>query len=236
VIVAIHQPNYAPWLGYFAKIARADIFIFLDDAQYTKNSYINRVQIDGSGSPRWLTLPVRYRFGDPVNRVLPAGHDWAHSHLDTLRTYYRRAPEFATVWPLLEEAYRMLPASNLAAVNQSLIEALASRIGVSSRFHRASDLDPEKTSRADDRIIALVRGFGGGASYLSGRGGAAYQDPRKFRDAGIELRYLSFSPPRYGQGHDGFVEGLSIIDALFNLGWKRVRDMISVPHEAGASD
>ena len=80
MIVAIHQPNYAPWLGYFAKMARADVFVFLDDVQYTKNSYINRVQIDAGGTARWLTVPVSFSFRDPINRVRAANENWPRAH------------------------------------------------------------------------------------------------------------------------------------------------------------
>ena len=71
MIVAIHQPNYIPWLGFFYKIAKSDIFIFLDDVQYTKNSFINRNKIKTSQGSIWLTLPVRNkgRFGQLIREV-----------------------------------------------------------------------------------------------------------------------------------------------------------------------
>lgn len=226
MIVAIHQPNYAPWLGYFAKMARADVFVLLDDAQYSKNSYINRVQIDAGGKPRWLTVPVSYRFGDPINRVRVANENWPRGHCDTLKTLYCDAPAFDAVWPWLAERYAALPAGDLAAGNAALIAALAERLGIKPALKRASELAAGE-AKGDDRLIALVQACGKGATYLSGRGGDKYQDPVKFAAAGIALVYSDFAHPTYDQGHAGFVSGLSILDALFRLGWERTAGLVA---------
>ena len=79
----------------------------------------------------------------------------------------------------------------------------------------------------DDRLVALVRACGEGASYLSGRGGAKYQDPGKFSAAGIPLVYTDFVHPIYDQGRADFVSGLSIFDALFHLGWERTAALVA---------
>jgi len=226
MIVAIHQPNYAPWLGYFAKMARADVFVLLDDAQYTKNSYINRVQVDAGGAARWLTVPVSYRFGDPIGRVRAANENWPRAHCDTLRTLYAGAPFFAAVWPWLAERYAALPALDLAASNQALIAALAERLGIRTALRRASELGVGD-AKGDDRLIALVQACGMGAAYLSGRGGDKYQDPAKFAAAGVALVYSDFAQSAYEQGHEGFVSGLSVLDALFRLGWERTAVLVA---------
>ena len=226
MIVAIHQPNYAPWLGYFAKMARADVFVFLDDVQYTKNSYINRVQIDAGGTARWLTVPVSFSFGDPINRVRAANENWPRAHCDTLRTHYAGAPAFKAVWPWVVECYSALPAGDLAASNIALIVALAAKLGIGADLRKSSALDTSK-AKGDDRLIAIVKSCGSGAAYLSGRGGDKYQDPEKFAQAGIDLSYSDFSHPVYEQGHADFVSGLSILDALFRLGWERTAGLVA---------
>jgi hypothetical protein len=226
MIVAIHQPNYAPWLGYFAKMARADVFVLLDDAQYTKNSYINRVQIDAGGQARWLTVPVSYSFGDPINRVRTANENWPRAHGDTLRTHYAEAPAFRSVWPWLAERYAALPAANLAACNAALIAAIAERLGLGARLRNASELGAGD-AKADDRLIALVKACGEGATYLSGRGGDKYQDPAKFAAAGVRLAYSDFAHPVYEQGHAEFLPGLSVLDAAFRIGWERTADLLA---------
>jgi len=225
-VVAIHQPNYAPWLGYFAKMAMADIFVFLDDAQYSKNNYINRVQVMGGAGPRWLTVPVSHRFGDPILAVRPARPGWARAHLDSLRGFYRDAPAFAAVWPEVEAAYRALPEGSLADSNIALVEALARLLGIRARFRRSSEIDTGGAP-GDQRLAQLVQALAPGGCYLSGRGGARYQDPETFRRAGVGLRYTGFVHPDYDQGGRMFVPGLSVLDAAFRLGWARTGALVT---------
>jgi ribosomal protein S18 acetylase RimI-like enzyme len=225
VTVAIHQPNYVPWLGYFAKMARSDVFVFLDDVQFSKNSYINRVQIDGSGSPRWLTVPVTYKFGDPINRVRASGSGWPRAHLDTLKTYYAKAASFGVVWDWLGDILPVVDSGNLAAANETFIRAIAQRLGLRCAFRRASEFDNGGRT-GDDRLIALLKAAGPSVSYLSGKGGGNYQDPAKFERASIGLGYVDFVHPTYDQGHE-FLPGLSILDALFRVGFERTAALLA---------
>ncbi len=215
--VAIHQPNYLPWLGYFHKIARADVFVFLDDVQYSKGGYINRVQILSPKGPRWLTVPVSAHLGDPINGVALSKARWAASHLDTLRGMYSAAPCFNGVWPDVCRLLESVPASNLAAVNMHLVQALAGLLGLNCEFRRSSGM--ELSSDSDDRLVEIVSLAAPGGAYLSGKGGARYQDPAKFKAAGLGFAYLGFEHPVYGQGVEPFQAGLSVLDAVFCLGW-----------------
>lgn len=223
-VVAIHQPNYLPWLGYFRKIARADTFVFLDDVQFSKGSYINRVQVLAGKSAKWLSVPVTASIALQINQTQIAKADWRADHLARLQAYYRTAPAFATVFPGLEEMFASAQGDTIAAVNESLIRALAGRIGLDTVFVRSSDLGHETLS-ADERLAALVSDLGGTA-YLSGGGGAKYQDPATFAAAGIALAFndLDFAP--YDQRRDAFVAGLSILDCLFWTGFENTARLV----------
>ncbi len=216
--IAIHQPNYLPWLGYFAKMARADVFVFLDDVQFSKQSYINRVQILGNDGARWLTIPVRVSLGQAINEVRPAKADWVRAHLDTLRGFYKTAPSFKSVWPDINALYGRLSDDDLASSNRRLIEEIATRLGLSPNFYASSEF-ATGTAEADERLIEIVRTIAVNGTYLSGKGGANYQDPAKFAQAGVALDYVEFEHPRYTQYSKEFVAGLSILDAVFHLGW-----------------
>lgn len=232
-VVAIHQPNYAPWLGYFVKIARADVFFFLDDVQYSKNSYINRVQVDAGGKARWLTLPVSYSFGDPINRVRLASEDWRKSHLDILGSLYRGAAAWRDVWPWLASVYEAHSDNDLAATNEALVTAIAEKLKLKCQFRRSSSVETGDM-HGEDRLIALLRSCGRGVSYLSGKGGANYQSEAKFQEAGISLVYSDFAPAPYPQGHPEFLPGLSIYDALFRLGFEKTAALVA-PEAAKAA-
>lgn len=224
MIVAIHQPNYLPWLGYFAKIARADAFIFLDDVQFSKGSYTNRVQIARGGKPAWLTLPVRHSFGDNIHAVKIARDDWARAHADILKQAYGSALHFKEVWPTLE-TWLDNAGENLSEVNTHLIKQIAIRLGFATRFELSSLMQVESES-ADHRLALLVAQIAPGATYLSGHGGANYQSEQTFKDHGLKLIYSDFKPQSYARSGDDFLPGLSIVDALFHLGWQATASML----------
>ena len=225
MIVAIHQPNYIPWLGYIAKIARADVFVFLDDVQFSKNSYTNRVQILGPNGARWLTIPVSVHLGQIIGQTEIAQHDWAARHLDTLRGLYRRASAFRTVWPIIERLYEDIPDGSLATVNRILVERMASLLGLQCQFIVSSEIATCGTN-SDERLARIVREVAPGGIYLSGQGAATYQHSETFSAAGVSLEYMKFPHPRYDQGHEEFVNGLSTLDALFHCGVDAVKGFL----------
>jgi len=224
-VVSIHQPNYAPWLGFFHKMALEDIFVLLDDVQFSKQSYTNRVQVLQNGAPRWLTQPVKVSLGQSISTVQIANPAWAQAHLDTLRGAYKAAPAFNGVWPDLTAIYASLPATGLAAANRAFIEAVAARVGLQARIVQSSDIGIREQS-GDDRLVAIVEALAPHGTYLSGRGGANYQDERKFAAAGVGLEYAKFEHPVYAQAAAEFYPGLSILDVLFNVGWDGAASLI----------
>ncbi len=226
MIVAVHQPNYLPWPGYFHKIAKAGIFVFLDDVQFSKGSYTNRVQILRDGQPVWLTQPIRHCFGQAVADVEFSQPDWAARHLDTLRGAYARAPAFRAVWPALTDMMGKVTGMKLAAANRRLVEMVANRLGLQTRFHAASELGVG-SSEADERLAKIVARLAPGGAYLSGRGGAKYQDAATFAAAGIGLVYTDFRHPDYPQPGASFTPGLSIMDALFAVGWEATARLVA---------
>lgn len=224
-VVAIHQPNYAPWLGHFYKLARADIFVFLDDAQFSKQSFINRVRILGPNGPRWLSQPVKVSLGQTIQDARLANPEWARSHLDTLRGSYRDADRFRSVWRDVEALYTDLPGADLATVNRALVERIAARLGLRTEFRSSSGIETG-AARGDDRLVTIVDSLAPGGTYLSGKGGAGYQDPAKFAAAGLTLAYTDFTHPHYAQGGAAFEAGLSVLDAVFHLGWEAAAKLL----------
>lgn len=227
--VAIHQPNFFPWLGYFDKIRRADVFIFLDDAQYQKTGGIwsNRVKILINGEGRWLTAPVERSFQGTRNvneMVFASKEDWRGRMLKSLVSTYKRAPHFIEAYTVIEALIKNSE-NNVAEYNIHAIKALASKLGYSTNsMVRSSELSTE--SSATERLIKLTE-RSGGKSYLCGGGAGDYQEDDAFHKAGIALVYQNFFHPTYPQfGNKGFVAGLSIVDALMNLGLEGSRELL----------
>jgi len=220
VLVAIHQPNYLPWLGYFDKLARCERFIFLDDADYVKGSWINRVRVSGAASPHWLSVPVltRHRTGQPIKEVeINSKENWRHKHLQTLRSCYGGSPGFNHYFPGLA-AILESPWERLADLNIALVHALARWMGIpnpESRTVRSSELGVG--GKATERLVNLVCAAGG-SRYLCGGGAGGYQEDAAFAAAGLELTYQDFRHPEYPRGGRPFIPGLSSMDWLFWTG------------------
>ena len=228
-IVTIHQPNFFPWLGYFDKIHRADIFIFLDDVQFPKTGsvWINRVKVCINGEARWLTAPVDRSFHGTrnVNQMLfSQKEDWRDKMLKTLNTTYRRAPYFNEAYSIVEPLVKF-PQDNIAEYNIHAIKTLTVALGYSAKtLIRSSELSTEHLST--ERLVDLTMLVGGNA-YLCGGGAVGYQKDEVFENSGINLLYQHFMHPAYPQftGIE-FVSGLSIVDALMNLGLEGVQRLL----------
>ncbi len=226
MIIGIHQPNYAPWLGYFHKIAKSDVFIFLDDVAFSKGSVINRVKVLDNGQPSWLTVPAKPKLGTPINQVAPGQADWPARHLSKLRNAYRQADFFSTCWPEIEMLYASLDGLSLCEANETIIRRLCTILELNAGFLRSSEIPKPDDLNSDDLLIELVKHAAPTPTYLSGSGGRKYQDEDKFRAAGVTLEYTGFSPAAYPQTAEPFAAGLSVLDAALNVGWDGVRTLI----------
>lgn len=218
--LAIHQPNYLPWPGYFHKMAACDVFVYLDAVQYPRGrSFAARNRIKTPNGPAYLTVPVS----------VPKGHDgrvsylevgfaddgWRTKHLRTVEQCYARAPHFDAIFPLYRDALGR--GDSPVEVNIALNEAVAGYLGIGSRRVRLSETLAEFGAKTQ-LIVELCRALGATA-YLSGTGGGAdYNDEQLLRANGIELRYDSFDPPTYPQLWGDFEPRLSVLDLLFNCG------------------
>jgi RimJ/RimL family protein N-acetyltransferase len=226
-LVAIHQPNFFPWLGYFDKLARADVFVLLDDVQFPKKggTWINRVRLLIDEEPAWVTVPV-VRSYHGVRQIREMRIDeqtpWRRKLLKTIQASYARAPHKDEVMPVLSELIGN-PTDELAEYNGASIAALTEAVGLTTDVVHSSSLGV--TGRATERLIELVKAVGG-SSYLSGGGAGGYQEDERFSDAGIELVQQGFEPPTYPQLASAPVPGLSVIDALLNCGFEGTRRLL----------
>jgi hypothetical protein len=217
MIVSIHQPNFLPWLGYFHKMARADTFVLLDTVAFTKGSYINRVQVKTANGPRWLTVPVQTA-GKLGQRILEVRCDdtidWRKKIAGVLDANYRNSAHYRA---FAGEILGIINSTgdNLAELNIRLVECLAGKLGISTLTIRSSRMQAQ--GKATDLLINICRELGAD-TYLSGSGGANYQEEEEFRAAGIKLVYIDFKHPTYPQLYGGFISGLTSADLLFNCG------------------
>lgn len=225
--VAIHQPNYLPWIGYFFKILESDVFIFLDDVQFSKNSYQNRVKIKTPQGPKWLTQSVQRRNGlsTLTNEITFSESCWFIKHKKTLQANYGKAKYFDEV---MHEVFSKssIDNPNQSGMNIELIKAILNYLGIQKTFHFSSDF--KVNTESNQRLIELVKKVGG-TTYIHGKGGLNYQENELFEKENIFIAMTSFTHPTYEQQWGNFERGLSIIDLLMNNG----RDSINVLDESG---
>jgi RimJ/RimL family protein N-acetyltransferase len=222
-LVAIHQPNFFPWLGFFDKLRRCDAFVLLDTVEFSKGSRTNRSQVQVNGQPHWITAPVRRAgIGGPIRDVLTdENHPWRAKVVKTLRQSYARADAFDAAMPLLEELIGHRE-ERLALYNEHAIRRLAGELAAPAEILRASELDV--SGHATELLVNLVQAVGGTA-YLAGAGARSYQENERFAAAGIDVVSQDFVPPEQ-------VGGLSVIDAVLRFGADGIRDLLSRPARA----
>lgn len=216
MIVAAHQPQYMPWLGYFDKMDKADIFVSLDTVQFKKNEWQNRNKIKTSQGWQWLTVPVSYRFAQKICEVeISKTAGWQDAHRKSLESNYSRSPYFDFVCASLKE---VLSArwDLIAALNLFTIKELARMLGIDTPIYEASELGnlPEDP---DDRLVAICRYFNA-TSYLAGSGGRTYMKLEKYENAGVRVEFQDFHHPVYPQLFGPFEPFMSALDLLFNCG------------------
>ena len=216
MIVAVHQPQYLPWLGYFEKICRADTFCYLDSVQYKKNDWQNRNRIKTSQGWQWLTVPVRFQFPEKICEVkINSTLNWRKKHLQALVTNYRRAPFFDQFIGVFEQIYAT-DWEFLAGLNIHAIERLKTALGMHQKpAIQSSQL--ELREDPTDRLIDICKAVRAD-TYLSGRDGIQYMDLERFKENGITVIMQDFKHPVYPQNFGGFESNMSVVDLLFNCG------------------
>jgi hypothetical protein len=229
-IVAIHQPNFFPWLGYFNKIVRSDVFVVLDNVQYEKSSrgtWGNRVMLCVAGKAAWVTMPVVRQFEGTrlINEIkIQDSEPWRARLIKTIQMNYARAPHFSEVFPFVTSLINA-PIDGLSAFNLNAIRGILEKLGLPvSKLVIGSSLSVE--GAATDLLISIVRQTNGTA-YMCGGGAGGYQEDEKFASAGVGLMYQAFEHPVYPQGKAAeFLPGLSIIDALMHCGFGGTRKLL----------
>lgn len=220
MIIAIHQPEYLPWIGFFDRIYKADIFVILDDAQYQKNGFINRNKIKTSTGWQWITIPVKGRSPNKkINEVLIDNQiDWRRSHWKALYFNYSKAPYFKKYADFFKDVFER-NWEKLADLDIYLLEGLINMLGIKRQIKKSSLMKSKR--RATERLIEICKEVGAD-TYLSGPGGKRYMDLERFKQENVKVIFQEFTHPTYPQQFEklGFIPYLSIIDLLFNRGGK----------------
>jgi hypothetical protein len=216
------QSNYVPWKGYFDQINMADLFVFYDDVQFTKEDWRNRNRIKTKDGLKWLTVPCGGGIDRRICDVRIENSRWQRKHWEAIRHAYGRAAHFERYRGLFEELYLGRTWERLSELNQVFVETICREIlGIDTAFGQSSDYSPPPEAQREERWIAILREIGA-KHFVIGPAAGAYLGEEKreeIRKLGVELVWMDYSEyPEYRQLFPPFEHRVSIIDLIFNEG------------------
>lgn len=223
-VLASHQPDFFPYMGYFYKIFQSDLWVFTDDVLFSKKGRHNYNDILTSEGPHRFTLPIHYHL-EKLNEIKVAADDkTVNKMVKTLWMEYHGAEHFHEAFPVLEELILSAPRStSLAAFNQECILQLAEKFGLcQDRFFLTSSRDVPTEKRRDERIIWICQTLHANV-YYSGVGAKDYHIEQEYADGGIQLIYSDYQPVEYPQVGIRTAENMSVIDYVLNCGFNLPR-------------
>ncbi len=224
MILAAHQPQFLPWLGYFDKMLHCDLFVLLDDVQYKKNEWQNRNRIWSREGGQWLTVPVLHEFPCEIRAVkINDTTQWKHKHVATLTQTYSHAKSFSRHWEPWKKMYDA-DLGTLLEVNLFTINEIRKSLEIATPMKLSSEMKVE--GRSTERLVNLCKAAGAD-TYLAGAGGRDYMDMGLFEKAGIKVIFQQYAHPVYSQFDAGFVPSLSAVDLIWHHGADAPRIMRS---------
>jgi hypothetical protein len=221
MIVAIHQPNFIPWTGYFNKINKCDVFVLFDDVQFPRaKTFGNRVEIKTNTGAAWLTVPVTHRGEmNNFNEIeIDNNQGWAKKTAKTIKLAYQKAAHFNDYWEEFETLY-MAKYVHLTELNTTLMKFAVDKLGITTKLVASSEILSAKEMSGAEKILAILKELNA-TEYLSGKGAGSrrYINDADFEAADIKLSWQNYDPKPYRQLWGDFAPNLSIIDLLFNEG------------------
>tara|TARA_B100001540_G_scaffold293391_1_gene292477 strand:+ start:438 stop:1133 length:696 start_codon:yes stop_codon:yes gene_type:complete len=218
--VMIRQPGYLPNIGFFKKIQSCDLFVYLDDAQFVKDRFDNRNKIRTIDGYRWLTVPVkRPVFSKKINEIdISYDTNWQKEHCDLIFENYHKTKYFSSYWNSIKKIIDKKH-EKLIDLNINLIQFINSELKISTEIFSSSDLNISETKTK--KLVSICSRVNA-TCYISGISGRDYLDEQLFSDAKIKLIYENFIHPKYDQLYGNFLENMSVIDLLFNMGEQSV--------------
>ena len=218
VRIAILQPGYLPWLGFFEQMYMSDVFVIYDDVQYDKQGWRNRNRIKTGNGVQWVTIPVNFKFKEfPLTNEVTIDNrmNWRKKHFLSIKQNYSKAPFYKDYIELVEEVYSR-EWQYLIDIDLYLITELANCLGMNDKkIVRSSSLGVR--GGRIERLTTMCKIFKADIFY-EGTAGGNYIDEKHFEEHGIMVEFQDYKHPVYKQLHGDFVPYLSVIDLLFNIG------------------
>jgi WbqC-like protein family len=216
--VVISQSMLFPWVGMLEQVRLADAFVHYDDVQFSKGSFVNRVQVKTAQGVRWMTIPTRNLYlGQRIDEVeLAPSAQWVDRHLSLLQSGFAGAPYSRDAMALAEGVYAS-DHRHLGALARHSLLALCDYFGLRDSRDFIDIVDLDIAGSGSERVLDAVKRVGG-REYITGHGAARYLDHARFDDAGISVRYMKYQCTPYPQMHGAFTPHVTGLDLVANCG------------------
>lgn len=216
--IAILQSNYIPWKGYFDLINSVDEFVIFDDMQYTKRDWRNRNRILTPNGLKWLSIPVKVKgkYHQKINETVISEDHWAIKHWQTINQFYIKSEYFFSYKDIFESFYKGCDDLYLSQVNFKLIKIICEILDIQTKITWSSDY--ELLDGKTEKLIGICKQSESNI-YLSGPSAKSYFDEPLANKNGIKVEWMNYGGyPKYKQLFEPFVDGVTILDLIFNQG------------------
>jgi hypothetical protein len=232
--IAILQPHFLPWLGYFNLINRVDNFVYLDDVQYITREWKNRNKIrkiSNSDDYSWLSVPVEKKATRKKIKDVQINNNlsWRNDHLQKIRNTYLHSPEFESFFPIITSWYQSSKSiDSLSLLNKFFINKICNYIGINTSFIDSSDLSADGVK--DYKLLDICLKLNAKKLIANNRT-AEYANISNFLKQNVSFIKQDFVHPDYGQYNKNvkvtFMPFLSTIDACFNVSQNNIKNLLS---------
>jgi hypothetical protein len=228
--VAIMQPYFLPYIGYFQLIAAVDMFIVYDNIKYTKKGWINRNRMLQDGKDVMFSLPLKSGSDslDVCERELAADFN-RDKLLNQIKSAYRRAPYFAQTFPLVEQVVRYDDTNLFRFLHHSIVKT-CEHLGIATEIRISSGIAIDYDLKNQDKVLAFCEAVGA-STYVNAIGGMELYSRETFLEKSIDLKFIKSKPFEYPQFGDAFVPWLSILDVMMFNPFDTIRAAITTDYE-----
>ena len=225
--IAILQSNYIPWKGYFDLINMVDEFILYDDMQYTRRDWRNRNKIKTPNGLVWLTIPVEVKgkYFQKINETKVNEKDWAKKHWHQIKENYSKTKYFKDYKDIFEELYITCDEEYLSQINYKFITTINKILGITTKIRLSSEF--ELVDGQTEKLLGICKDCDADI-YISGPAAKGYFDEELAKKENIKVEWMDYSGyDKYEQLYPPFEHGVTILDAIFNLGPESKKILIS---------
>lgn len=226
--LAILQPYFCPYLGYFQLINQVDRLVLYDNIEYSRRGWISRNQFILNSKERLFSIPLK-RASDYSNindRVLAGSHEKSVKKiLGQIESSYRTAPFFSEIFPVIRSVF-MSAHVNLFYYNLHSITVFTKLLSINTEILKSSDLKIDHSLKSQSKVIRICQHLGAD-TYINPIGGVALYNKKVFEQNGLTLKFLRMNKIKYDQYNSGFIPNLSIIDVLMFNGVEKTKNFLS---------